>query len=150
MKGFGNPTVGASSAPNPSAPNPSTPSNAQIKQLEKLLAELKKEKQGVPAEMVTEFGTIKAVFVELAKMITDFDTKLHHLSAGDQARPVFGFRFINRQGKEDFLLASEPDAELKARRYAEDGTAEFGYAYPQEGKDGEYYGFTAVGAAPAP
>ncbi|MBQ3445487.1 hypothetical protein IJG29_02045, partial [Candidatus Saccharibacteria bacterium] len=83
MKTFGDPTVGASSTPNPGTPNPSTPSSAQIKQLEKLLAELKKEKQVVPAEMVTEFGAIKTAFIDLARKITDFDTKLHGLSAGD-------------------------------------------------------------------
>ena len=150
MKTFGDPTVGASSTPNPGTPNPSTPSSAQIKQLEKLLAELKKEKQVVPAEMVTEFGAIKTAFIDLARKITDFDTKLHGLSAGDAVKPDWGYQFTNRQGKEDFLPASEPDAELKARRFAEDGTATFGYAYPRKDEPGEYYGFTAVSAAPAP
>ena len=150
MKNFGGPSVGASSTPNPSTPSIPSNSSTQIKQLEKLLEEMKKEKRGVPAEMVAEFGAIKTAFVDLARKITDFDTKLSHLAAGDQTRPVFGFRFINRQGKEDFLPASEPDAELKARRYAEDGTATFGYAYPREDEPGEYYGFTAVGTAPAP
>lgn len=150
MKTFGDPTVGASSTPNPSTPSIPSNSSTQAKQLEKLLAELKKEKQGIPSEMVAEFGAIKTAFIDLARKITDFDAKLHQLAAGDQARPVFGFRFANRQGKEDFLPASEPDAELKARRYAEDGTATFGYAYPREDEPGEYYGFTAVGTAPVP
>ncbi|MBQ9017630.1 hypothetical protein IJ118_01010 [Candidatus Saccharibacteria bacterium] len=121
-----------------------SPAEKTIEEMKKLIESMEKSSGAViTPEIIEDFGVVTAAVTAAAEKMQAFYARIR-AAAGSKTpvvRPVFVFRYVDRDEKEGFIPADEENAELKARTRDADGKIEFGYAYP---KDGKFVGFTAT------